>query len=290
MKRIVVTGAKGGTGRSIVSVLRAAGYDVLGVDSQPADVSDTAFVRLDLRDGAGLNDVFAGADGVVHFGSFPTDTWSSATEAFHNLMVGGFNVLQAAANTRVSRLVMASSIMVYGDMLQQPRLPITEESPLAPQSIYGSSKRLLEDLAADYCRWHGMSVAAFRLGRIVYEGCFDWRLKKHTESDASAVSVLWCYVDARDVGTACQAWLESDRQGFEPFNVAADNVCVETPTRTLVRQFFPHLGDLPAGIGDQQTPFDNGKLRRLLGWQARHDWRMLRSEYERHAAGGPMHG
>lgn len=287
MKRIVVTGAKGGTGRSIVNVLRAAEYDVLGVDVQPAEASDMGYVQLDLRNAAGVNDVLAGADGIVHFGSYPTDAWYSTTEAFHNIAVGGFNILQGAANTGIKRIVLASSIMTYGDLTKQPRLPITEESQLVPESIYGSSKRLLELLAEDYCRWHSMSIAAFRLGRIVYEGCFDWRLKKHTESADSAVSVLWSYVDARDVATACRAWLESERTGFEPFNLAAANVCIEIPTQELLRQFYAHVGDLSAKFPGHETPFDSGKFRRLLGWNARHDWRSLRTEYEQRNAAGP---
>jgi nucleoside-diphosphate-sugar epimerase len=281
MKRIVVTGAKGGTGRSIVAALRAGGYDVTGVDVLPPEPTEAGYVRLDLTEANGLNDVFAGADGVVHFGSFPTDTWSSATEAFENLTLGGFNVLQAAANTGVKRLVMASSIMTYGDLTKQPALPITEESPQVPDSVYGSSKRLLETLAADYCRWRGMSVAALRLSRIVYERCYEWRLKRHTESDGSALSVLWSYVDARDVATACQAWLESDRQGYEAFNVAAENTCVETPTAELLQTFCPQIADVRSPLATHQTPFDSGKLRRMLGWQAAYDWKDLRAEYQK---------
>ena len=94
MKRIVVTGAKGGTGVSIVDHLQQAGYDVLGVDIKPVDLTETGYVRHDLRDGGGLNDLLAGADGVIHFGSLPTADWASATETFHNVMVGGFNVFQ----------------------------------------------------------------------------------------------------------------------------------------------------------------------------------------------------
>ncbi|MSR58128.1 MAG: NAD(P)-dependent oxidoreductase [Planctomycetaceae bacterium] len=280
MKRIIVTGAKGGTGRSIVAGLRAGGYDVLGVDIVAPVPTEAGYVRLDLRDANGLNDIFAGADGIVHFGSYPTDSWCSATEAFQNLMLGGFNVLQAAANTGIKRLVMASSIMTYGDLTRQPTLPITEDSPLVPQSIYGSSKRLQEILAADYCRWHGLSVAALRLSRIVYEGCYEWRLKQHTESELSALSVLWSYVDARDVATACQAWLESDCTGFEVFNVAAENTCIETPIADLLRKCCPQITDIRTPFATDQTPFDSGKLRRTLHWNARYDWKDLRADYQ----------
>lgn len=278
MKRIVVTGAKGGTGVSIVKVLREAGYDVFGIDIKPADPSDVGYARHDVLDGAGLHDLFSGADGVVHFGSYPTDAWSSWSEAFRNVTVGGFNVFQACANLGIKRIALASSMEVYGDLLKQPHLPVTEESLLAPPGIYGASKVLLEKLAADYYRWHGISTAGFRLGRIIYEGSFAWRLKKHTESDDPTAPCLWCYVDARDVATACQAWLESDLQGFMPFNVAAEDVCVETPTRLLLERFYPHITDIRAAFDDHQCPFDASTLRRTLKWTARYNWRMIREE------------
>ena len=64
MKRIVVTGAKGGTGTGIVSTLEQRGIDVVQVDIVPIDpASGPGYVKLDLRDADGVNDVFAGAEG-----------------------------------------------------------------------------------------------------------------------------------------------------------------------------------------------------------------------------------
>jgi len=40
MKRIAVTGSRGGTGSGIAAVLRDAGYEVLGIDRVPPDQSD----------------------------------------------------------------------------------------------------------------------------------------------------------------------------------------------------------------------------------------------------------
>ena len=109
MKRIVVTGAKGGTGPSLIAVLREYGYEVVGVDLHPWTEEDCLdYVQLDLRDAAGVNDVFANADGVVQFGSPPGDAWLSATEAFHQIASAGFNVFQAANNVGVKRIAWAS--------------------------------------------------------------------------------------------------------------------------------------------------------------------------------------
>ena len=278
MKRIVVTGAKGGTGRSIVAVLQDAGYEVLGLDIHSVGHREGGYAQHDLVDGDGLNDLFAGAGGVVHFGSVPTDAWSSRTEAFRNVVMGGFNVLQACVNTGVERLVYASSMEVYGDLAQQPHLPIAEDSPTAPPGAYGSAKLALESVAADFSRWHGLPVAALRLNRIVYEGSFEWRLQPHTQSDAPAAEVLWGYIDARDVATACRAWLEAAVPGFRVFNLAAQDVCVETPTADLLRQYYPQMRDIRSAYEPHQCLYDSSAIRRELGWQERYDWRTIRDE------------
>ena len=278
-KRIVVTGAKGATGRSIVDVLRAAGCDVLGLDLAVPGHREGGYRRADVLDGAGLHELFAGADAVVHFGSLPTDNWTSAGECYRNLMLGGYNVLQACALAGVKRVACASSIEVYGALRQQPRLPLTEDSPLVPASIYGSAKAMLEKLAADFCRWHGMSVAALRLGRIVYEGSWPWRLKPHTEERGRCADCLWSYVDARDVAHACRLWLESDIQGFRPFNLAAGDVCLRAPTAELLRQFFPQT-PVDGDLGEYECPFSSAAIGRALGWRAQYGWRDIRDESE----------
>ena len=277
MKRIVVTGAKGGTGRSIVKVLSAAGYDVLGLDLAMPGHREGGDRQADVLDGASLHELFEGADGVVHFGSLPTDNWSSGSVCYRNLMLGGYNVFQACAQAGVRRLVHASSMEVYGNLRQQPLLPITEDSPLTTSSIYGTSKVLLERLAADYCRWHGMSIAALRLGRIIYEDSWSWRLQAHTAARANCAECLWCYVDARDVAEACRLWLASDVEGFQPFNVAAEDVCIDAPTAELVHEFFPDM-TVASPLGEYECPFVSTALRDTLGWRARMNWRDIRAE------------
>ena len=279
MKHIIVTGAKGGTGRSIVSELNAAGYQVTGIDLAYPEHTDGGYKTADVLDAASLNDLFAGADAVVHFGSLPTDHWSSWSTCFKNVMLGGFNVLQACANTGIERLAYASSMEVYGDLTKQPHLPITEESPLVPISIYGSAKIRLEELASDYCRWHDLSVAGFRLGRIIYENSYEWRLKAHTEKAERCAECLWNYVDARDVASACQLWLESDIQGFRAYNLAADDVCIDLPAEKLLQEFFTGI-PIQGKIGEFQSPFFSTALKSQLGWQAKYNWRDLRAEAE----------
>ena len=280
MKKVVVTGAKGGTGRSIVRVLREAGCRVVGVDLKPCGFWEEDYRQVDLEEGAGVHDVFAGADAVVHFGSLPGDSWTAWETAYRNLALGGYHVLQAAANLGIRRLVLASSPTIYGSYRRVPYLPVDEATPAAPEGIYGAVKQNLELLAGHYSRWHGMAIAALRPSRIVYEGSYEWRFRKFTLNDAAAADALWSYVDARDVASAALAWLQSDHAGFETFNVAAADVCVATPTRALLAAHYPHVGDLRGLQGERGALVSCAKLRRMLGWRPRYTWRQMAAESE----------
>ena len=149
-------------------------------------------MQFDLVKDSGLNEVVSGADGLIHMGSVPCDAFWSRTTVFENVVNGGFNVLQACANTGVRRVVIASSMEVYGSMTKVRKLPVTESSPLRADNIYASGK--IPPGAGplwDFARWHGMSIAAFRLGRIVYENSFEERFKGHLETPARGTDVLW---------------------------------------------------------------------------------------------------
>lgn len=261
-------------------VLREAGYRVLGIDLKPCGFWEEDYRQLDLQDGAGVHDAFAGAEAVVHFGSLPTDSWTSWETAYRNLAVGGYHVLQAVANLRVPRLVLAGSPMIYGEYHRVPYLPIDEETPPSPDGIYGAVKQNLETLAGNYARWHGIAIASLRPQRIVYEGSYEWRFRKFTADDASAADALWSYVDARDVATACLAWLQSNHAGFEAFNVAADDVCVATPTRQLLAAHYAHITDLRGDLQNEIGLVSCAKLKQMLGWRPRHTWREMAAESE----------
>ncbi len=280
MKKVVVTGAKGGTGRSIVKIFREAGYAVIGVDLKPCDVWESDYRQLDVEDGAGVCDVFAGADAVVHFGSLPTDSWTSWETAYRNLSLGGYHVLQAAANLGIPRVVMPSSPEIYGDYRNVPYLPIDEDTPAQPPSIYGAVKQNLETLARHYARWQGTAIAALRPQRIVYEGAYEWRFRKFTQNDRAASEDLWAYVDSRDVATACLAWVESNRSGFEAFNVAADDVCVTSSTETLLEEFYPHITDIRSALPERTSLVNCSKLKQMLGWKPQYDWQAMAAESE----------
>lgn len=154
--KALVTGASGFVGRHLVAHLEACGDEVIGVDR--------ATDGLDITDSAAVRDVFAAVrpDVVYHLAGWADvgASWSHPVEAFRVNAEGTLNVLGAAKDYDVSRVVAVSSADVYG-IVTPEELPLTEDSPLRPASPYAASK-----VAADYLglqAWLGRRLPVMRV-------------------------------------------------------------------------------------------------------------------------------
>jgi UDP-glucose 4-epimerase len=150
--RIVVTGGAGFIGSHLVAALVTAGHDVVVLDnllrgSREAVPGGASFIEGDIRDPESVTNALRGADLVYHLAaqSNVMGAMSDVDYSFQTNVAGTFNVLKAARDQAVPRLVFASSREVYGD---QDVLPVPESAPLLARNPYGASK-----LAAEaYCR------------------------------------------------------------------------------------------------------------------------------------------
>jgi len=159
MARILLTGATGYIASHTWLALAAAGFDVVGVDnfanSSPRVLDRLValggfapvFVEADVTDKAAMDAVFDAHafDAVVHFAAFKAVGESTQIPlAYYRNNLGGLvNVAQSMQDHGVFKFVFSSSATVYG---QPETLPITESSPLAATSPYGTTKLMGEEL------------------------------------------------------------------------------------------------------------------------------------------------
>ncbi len=159
---ILLTGATGYIASHTWLALRAAGFEVLGLDnfsnSSPEVLNrikalsgDTPrFEQADVRDAAALDSVFSRhrIDAVVHFAAFKAvgESVQKALAYYANNIGGLLNLCQTMDRHGCKSLVFSSSATVYG---KPERLPIREDSPLSTTNPYGATKLMGENILRD---------------------------------------------------------------------------------------------------------------------------------------------
>ena len=177
-KTVLVTGGAGFIGLHVVPMLLEKGYDVRIFDNmfrgdrdavnELAKTGRVTLVDQDVRYGGALHAAMAGCDSVIHLAAVSIN--KSVADPYESMdinTIGTHNVLAAAADRKVRRVVFASSASVYGD---PDELPMHEDSKLKPQTPYCISKRTGEDLCAYYERRAGLSWIALRFFNVYGEG------------------------------------------------------------------------------------------------------------------------
>ena len=156
--RVLVTGAAGFVGRHLSAHLRACGDEVVEVDRTPEHGG------IDITDGAAVTRLVAEVSPAVvyHLAGWADvgGSWKAPVEAFRTNAEGTLNVLSAAVDAKVGRVLAVSSADVYGKV-DPSELPLTEDSPLRPASPYAASK-----VAADYLglqAWLGRGLPVLRV-------------------------------------------------------------------------------------------------------------------------------
>ena len=277
--RIALTGSSGKLGTVVARELGAAGHEVIGFDRVGA--RGPGFVQIDLTDYGQVVDAFGavgdqhdGVDAIVHLGAVPAPGIRPDIATFHNNMAATFNVFHAATRLGIDRVVYASSETVQGLPFDvpPPYLPVDEDYPARPESVYSLVKHLEEQLAIELVRWHpGLSITALRFSNVMVPE--DYAEFPSFDADAQTRKWnAWSYIDARDGAQAVQRALENAPAGFDRFLIAAADTVMSRPNAELVAEVFPDV-EVRGDLGTHDSLFSTAKARRLLGYEPRHSWR-----------------
>ena len=277
--RIVVTGGNGKLGRAVVEGLREAGHDVFVLDAV-GQRGDT-FTRIDLTnygsvvDAFGsVNDRYDSLDAVVHLAAIPAGGLEADSATFHNNMNATFNVFQAARRAGIKRVVYASSETLLGIPfeLDPPYIPLDEDYPSRPESMYSVVKHLEEELAIKLCRWDPeLSITGLRFSNVLDES--DYVNQPKWEADPSLRRWnLWGYIDKRDGAQAVLKALEANLPGFDTFVIANADSVVARSSAELAAEYFPNV-ELKHPLSGNETLLSIDKARRLLGYEPQYGWR-----------------
>ncbi|GEP48170.1 UDP-glucose 4-epimerase [Microbacterium saccharophilum] len=239
------------------------------------------FVQVDLTDYGQVVDALTsvgdqhdGVEALVHLAAIPAPGIRADVATFHNNIAVTFNVFWAALRLGITRIVYASSETVQGLPFDvpPPYVPVDEDYPARPESVYSLVKHLEEQLAIELVRWHPQaSITALRFSNVMVPEDYaefpafdaDPRLRKWN---------LWSYIDARDGAQAILRALEVAPAGFDRFLIAAADTVMTRPNAELIAEVFPGV-EVRGDVGVNDSLFSTAKARRLLGYEPQHSWR-----------------
>jgi nucleoside-diphosphate-sugar epimerase len=277
--RIAVTGGSGKLGRAVVEALTNAGHAVLNLDRN--GTRGDGFTQVDFTDYGqvadaltGIDNRHSGLDAVVHLAAAPAGGILPDAATFANNMMSTFNVFQAARRAGIQKIVYASSETLLGIPfeLDPPYIPVDENYPSRPESVYAVVKHLEEELAIKLTRWDPeLRITALRFSNVMDVDDYDHF--PTYQQDASLRSWnLWSYIDSRDGAQAVVRALEVQEKGFDTFIIAAADTVMKRANAELVAEVFPDVA-LTRSVHENETLLSIDKARKVLGYAPQHSWR-----------------
>ncbi len=294
--KILVTGADGFIGSHLTESLVRQGYDVRAftlynsfnswgwLDYCADEVKDKFQVFPgDIRDPHGVKEAMKGCNAVLHLAALiaiPYSYHSPDTYVDTNVK-GTLNVLQAARELDVSRVIHTSTSEVYGTARF---VPITEDHPLQGQSPYSATKIAADQLAYSFYTSFGLPVVTVRpfntygprqSARAVIPTIIAQLASGKRQIQLGAISPTRDFNFVTDTVNGFIAALRSDIGYGEVINLGSN---FEISIGDTVRLVGEVMGvDVEVVTDDarirpetsevQRLCADNSKARELFGWQ-----------------------
>jgi len=239
--KVLVTGGAGFIGSHIVDRLVIDGYRVRVVDNLSSgrlenlkhwlDSKSVELLVGDLREPEVALKAVDGVNVVFHFAANPEVRLSTTDPEVHftNNIVATFNVLEAMRRRGVEEIVFASSSSVYGE---PETIPVGEDAPLKPISVYGASKAACENMIHPYTKLYGIKAVVLRYANIVgprLRHGVVWDFINKLLVDGRRLEILGdgmqvrSYMHVEDAVEATMiAWRKS-KGDFEVYNIASED-------------------------------------------------------------------
>lgn len=294
--KVLVTGADGFIGSHLVETLMNKGHDVRAfvlynsfnswgwLDHAPKHIRENLEVFAgDVRDPHGVRAAMLGCDAVLHLAALiaiPYSYHSPDTYVETNIK-GTLNVLQAARELGVKRVVHTSTSEVYGTARF---VPITEEHPLQGQSPYSASKIGADQLAYSFYASFDLPVVIARpfntygprqSARAVIPTIITQIASGKNVLKLGAVSPTRDFNFVKDTVSGFVAALESQAGAGEVINFGSNYEISIGDTAQLIADVMGKVVEIttdevrlrPKNSEVERLWADNRKAREILGWR-----------------------
>ena len=300
--KIFISGADGFIGSHLTEALVRQGYKVRAfvlynsfgsrgwLDNCAPDVKDQFEVFAgDIRDPHGVKEAMKGCDAVLHLAALiaiPYSYHSPDTYVDTNVK-GTLNVLQAARELGIKKVVHTSTSEVYGTARF---VPITEEHPLQGQSPYSATKIAADQMAYSFYASFGLPVVIVRpfntygprqSARAVIPTVITQIADGQRQIKLGAVSPTRDFNYVSDTVAGFIAALESDRGTGEVINLGSNfEISIGDTAHAIAEAMDTSIEIItdeqrvrPEKSEVERLWASNTKARELLGWQPQYGGR-----------------
>ena len=284
MEKVLVTGADGFIGSHLTEALVKRGYEVRAfvfynsfntwgwLDGEPEDIMrHVEIFQGDIRDPNGVREAMKGCKAVFHLAALiaiPFSYHSPDTYVDTNIK-GTLNVLQAARQLEIDRVLTTSTSEVYGTAQY---VPIDEKHPYQGQSPYSATKIGADRLAESFYRSFDLPVSIVRpfntfgprqSARAVIPTIITQLLAGKKEIKLGALSPTRDFNYVKDTANGFIEIYESDKTIGEEINIATQKeISIGQLAEELIRQINPEAKIV---CDEQRLRPKNSEVNRLLG-------------------------
>lgn len=285
MPHYLVTGGAGFIGSNIVKKLTERGDTVRVLDNYSGGkmgeriIPGVEYMEGDIRSQEDVRAAVLGVDGIFHLAAVPRVTYSveHPLETNEHNVTGTLNVLVAARDAGVKRIVFSTSSSVYGG--SKGEAPVTEDSKFEPKSPYALQKLAGQEYCRIFSELYGLetvSLCYFNIYGPLMDpnGAYALVIGKFLLQKLNNQPLTICgdgeyyrdYTHVHDVVTANISAMESQKVGKgEMINIGNNAPFSVNQLADLIggeRVFIdPRPGDV------RFTRANNTRAKDLLGWE-----------------------
>lgn len=284
MKKVLVTGADGFIGSHLVEYLLERGYEVKAfvyynsfgtwgwLDMLPKEKLDKIEIFAgDIRDPNGVRTAMKGVIQVFHLAALIAIPFSyhSPDSYVDTNIKGTLNVLQAAREFEIEKIIITSTSEVYGTAQY---VPIDEKHPFQGQSPYSASKIGADRLAESFYRSFNLPVTIVRpfntygprqSARAVIPTIISQLLSGKSEIQLGSLTPTRDFNYVKDTVAGFTAIAESNYTIGQEINIATQKeISIEQLARTIINQINPEARII---CDERRLRPDKSEVNRLLG-------------------------
>ncbi len=284
MRKVLVTGADGFIGSHLTEELVKKGYEVRAfayynsfntwgwLDTLPEDIMKHVEVFTgDIRDPNGVRTAMQGTDEVFHLAALIAIPFSyhSPDSYVDTNIKGTLNVLQAARDLDVGKIMVTSTSEVYGTAQY---VPIDEKHPYQGQSPYSATKIGADRLAESFYRSFELPVAIVRpfntygprqSARAVIPTIITQLLAGKTEIKLGSLTPTRDFNYVKDTAAGFIAIAESDKTIGQEINIATGTeISIGDLANEIISQINPEAKII---CDEDRLRPDKSEVNRLLG-------------------------